>query len=434
MEGEDGVVFNFKKALEDFKENVENLSNKKIRISSIQKISLIKKEDCKELFEDIKTTLTENNFVLVTPLKKRPLSQEDLVSWIEFEEREGKVEINLNQERVFAYLEKIAPEIETKTIEPKFKMDGERVVEFIPSRKGLTIDKENTFLKIKEAILNEEEKIDLVLKETEPTTKIEDINNLGIKELVGHGESNFAGSPANRRYNIKIGARNINGLLIKPDEEFSLVKALGRTDETTGFLPELVIKGNRTIKEFGGGLCQLGTTAFRVALDAGLPITERTPHTFWVRYYEPAGMDATIYNPRPDFRFINDTGNYLLLITKIQGDKLIFELYGTSDGRKVEMTKPAIYNIVSPAPKKIIYTDELPAGQEEKIESAVPGADTEFKRTITFPNGTKREEVWRSHYVAWSEIWLVGGKPPEEENGGIEESTTSTTNTTSSAP
>jgi len=441
-EAEDGIILNFEKALKNFKENIADLSNKEIQISSFKEISSIKKKDCEELFEDIKTTLTENNFILTDSLKKKPLSREDLISWIEFEEREGKVEINLNQERVFAYLEKIASEIETKTIEPKFKMDGEQVVEFIPPQKGLTIDKENTFLKIEEAILNKEvrpksdsdlgsESIEIVLKGIEPITKIENINNLGIKEIVGRGESNFAGSSSNRRYNIKVGAGRINGLLIKPDEEFSLVKALGRTDETTGFLPELVIKGNRTIKEFGGGLCQLGTTAFRVALDAGLPITERTPHTFWVRYYEPAGMDATIYNPRPDFRFINDTGNYLLLITKIQGDKLIFELYGTSDGRQVEMTKPAIYNIVSPPAKKIIYMEELPIGQEKKVESAVPGADTEFKRTVTFPNGTKREEVWRSHYVAWSEMWLVGGKPPKKENGGVkEENTTSTTSTT----
>jgi len=95
------------------------------------------------------------------------------------------------------------------------------------------------------------------------------------------------------------------------------------------------------------------------------------------------------------------------------------------------MTKPAIYNIVSPPAKKIIYMEELPIGQEKKVESAVPGADTEFKRTVTFPNGTKREEVWRSHYVAWSEMWLVGGKPPKKENGGVkEENTTSTTSTT----
>ena len=108
-----------------------------------------------------------------------------------------------------------------------------------------------------------------------------------------------------------------------------MLKVLIPFTEKAGWLPELVIKGNKTVPELGGGLCQIGTTLFRAILASGLPITERQSHSYRVRYYEPAGADATIYEPRPDFRFVNDTGNYLLINGYVEGDEVTFEVWGT---------------------------------------------------------------------------------------------------------
>ena len=81
-----------------------------------------------------------------------------------------------------------------------------------------------------------------------------------------------------------------------------------------GYLPELVIKGDEIKPEIAGGLCQVGTTMFRAAMNSGLKITERQNHSLVVSYYNDLsngnpGTDATIYDPHPDFRFLNDTGN-----------------------------------------------------------------------------------------------------------------------------
>jgi vancomycin resistance protein YoaR len=109
-----------------------------------------------------------------------------------------------------------------------------------------------------------------------------------------------------------------------------------------GFLPELVIKKGKTVPEYGGGLCQVSTTMFRAAVNAGLKITERQPHSFPVQYYNPQGFDATVYDPRPDLRFINNTPNHLLIEAIVDGNWLIFNFYGTDDGRKVEIKGPYI--------------------------------------------------------------------------------------------
>ncbi len=180
---------------------------------------------------------------------------------------------------------------------------------------------------------------------TEPDVKgIADIEELRITTLLARGESDFAGSPSNRRFNIDIGTSRYHGVLIKPGDEFSFNDLLGPVDGAHGFKQELVIKANLTVPEFGGGLCQVSTTAFRAALRSGLPITERRNHSYAVRYYGTPGFDATIYPGNTDLRFTNDTPGYLLVQARVEGTKLVFEFWGTDDGRQVEIAGPSPYD------------------------------------------------------------------------------------------
>ena len=215
-----------------------------------------------------------------------------------------------------------------------------------------------------------------------------------------------------------------------------MLKVLIPFTEKAGWLPELVIKGNKTVPELGGGLCQIGTTLFRAILASGLPITERQSHSYRVRYYEPAGADATIYEPRPDFRFVNDTGNYLLINGYVEGDEVTFEVWGTKDGRTTLFTGrnetssifkllPKIFNITPPPPKKIVETLDLAPGKTKCTETAHAGADAEFTYSVTYANGTVKKETYRSHYRPWQAVCLVGveklTEPPVEEGTGPSE-------------
>lgn len=236
---------------------------------------------------------------------------------------------------------------------------------------------------------------------------------LGIKELIATGSSDFSYSPANRIHNISVGAENFNGMVLAPGEEFSFTTLLGSVDAASGYLPELVIAGNETKPEYGGGLCQVSTTMYRTALDAGFPITARTPHRYRVSYYEPAGQDATVYIPNPDLRFVNDTKHYVLIEAVISGAILTFNFYGTNDGRQVEVTEPVIFNITSPPAPEYIYTNSLAPGQKVQVDSAHYGADSIFYRYITNANGETKEEEIFSRYQAWAAKYKVGEGEPE---------------------
>jgi vancomycin resistance protein YoaR len=98
--------------------------------------------------------------------------------------------------------------------------------------------------------------------------------------------------------------------VIAPGEEFSFNRYLGTISETDGYEVGLIIFGGRTIEGVGGGICQVSTTMFQTAFYAGFPVTERWEHGYMVGYYgdgEGQGMDATVYSPIVDLKFINNT-------------------------------------------------------------------------------------------------------------------------------
>lgn len=309
---------------------------------------------------------------------------------------------------------KLQGQINLEAQDSRFKIENGRVVEFRQGKQGKQFDTAATLANLNEKLINDKQKVAAaVVKIQKPVSASDSAQSLGITELVATGKTNFAGSPKNRRLNIANAVRLLNGLIIKPGQEFSLVSALAPIETSNGYLPELVIKGNRTIPEVGGGLCQVGTTMFRLALNSGLPILERRNHSYRVSYYEPpVGMDATIYDPKPDFRIRNDYATALLLQTRVEGNNLIFDFYGTKDGRKVILTKPKLFNVTKPPAAKYIKTTELKPGEKKRLEHAHNGGEATFTYSV-IKDGKTAPQTFNSKYRAWQEVWLVGATAEE---------------------
>ncbi len=241
------------------------------------------------------------------------------------------------------YLDTLSGEIEKN---PKNAIFGENdkheIILVEPSESGSELDKPGAILSIRDAIESGLERAILPVRTSEPEIADGDSDRLGIRELIAEGTTDFTGSTETRIHNIRRALEQYQGLLIAPGEEFSFVERLGDVDGEHGYLPELVIKHDRTEPDFGGGICQVSSTLFRAAINAGLKITARKNHAYPVHYYEPYGMDATVYVPEPDLRFMNNTPGYLLVQSEIVGKRLSFRLYGTNDGRSIEIDGPHI--------------------------------------------------------------------------------------------
>lgn len=354
------------------------------------------------------------------PIKIRGGDQEwiitmtELAEWVYGIKIDNAVTVSLDQNRIITWLNTSVKGIERSATDAVFELAPEenRVARFSSGVSGLFVPREENAARIAQAILETTKtSLELVVKETPPQITPNGSELYGIQELVGRGTTSFKGSPPNRVKNIKRGAVLLNGILIAPGEEFSLLDRLRPFTLKNGYLPELVIKAaeSRTTPEIGGGLCQIGTTMFRAVLNAGLPITERRSHSYRVSYYEPpVGMDATIYDPAPDFKFINDTGNWLLLITEVTGTNLTFDLWGTKDGRTAISSPPEISNIRKPPEKKMIETLDLPPGKIKCTEKAHVGSDARFTYTVTYADGRVETKEFFSRYRPWQEICLVG--------------------------
>lgn len=338
------------------------------------------------------------------------VAKADWVNWLQINPHNDPP-LAINKEAVNQYFKKnIYDQVEQKAEPANIELSStSRATKFSPGLDGWQVNLDQTIKNIQETWLNQgSSTIPISLDLLPAATFNQTLKNLGITQLLGVGQSNFKGSPSNRRHNIANGAAALRGLIIKPNEEFSLIENLLPVNASSGYLQELVIKGDKTIPEYGGGLCQVGTTLFRATIAAGLPVLERRNHSYRVVYYEPAGTDATIYDPKPDYRFKNDTAGNILIWTSIKGDNAYFEFWGTTDGRIASQTTPYVYNITSPGPSKLIVTPNLKPGEKKCTEKAHAGADAKFTYTITYANGSTTKQTFSSHYIPWPEVCLIG--------------------------
>lgn len=184
-------------------------------------------------------------------------------------------------------------------------------------------------------------------------------NEFNISDVLATGVTDFFGSPQNRKFNIGHAAKNFQNLVLHPGERFSFIKQMGRVDSTTGYLKELVIvNGDSTEPQYGGGICQVSSTLFRTVFFAGLDIVNRVNHSFEVQYYRPVGLDATIFDPAPDLIFKNDTENLILVqnYVDIKRTKLYFKIFGKKDGRKASFEGPVYDGLVGEKQEHYRYT------------------------------------------------------------------------------
>ncbi len=407
-----GQTFDYKQALNITEQQIKNLFSEDIKLDIVEDQPNITAQVIKSTEAEILNIAQRGDLYLTFNELDWNVANDIWRNWLTIKTDLQGYRVGFDQDLVEAYLVEagIKDEVAIPMQDAKFQLSNGRVTEFINSQEGREIDWGKTMGLLDLVINNSGElEIAIAVNTAEPKVYNQDVNDLGIVELLGTGESDFRGSPVNRVHNIGIGADTLNGVLIKPGEEFSLLAALGEIDGEHGYRQELVIKGDQTIPEYGGGLCQIGTTVFRGAIASGMPITARRNHSYRVFYYEPAGTDATIYNPWPDFKFVNDTDYHILIQTRIEGTKLYFDYWGTSDERIVQITEPVIYNIVAPPVKKIIKTLELAPGQVKCTESAHNGADAKFDYSVQYPDEEEPlETTFYSHYIPWQEVCLLG--------------------------
>ncbi|MFA5947498.1 MAG: VanW family protein [Candidatus Gracilibacteria bacterium] len=440
-EEKNGLILNKKELIENITNNASKLKNEKIKITVLNIKPEFNKEFLNSKINEIKEKLSAK-ITLQDPIYSEgwTIKAINYKDWISFEEQqeiliagqkikgnyaidyeacqiphENFIEIKINKEKLNKYIDENLSKWLDRPAENVniYKNNEGKIIIEGQGANGLKIQRTILKSSIENAINYKISKLKIPVLTINPTVTIsQELQDLGIKENISIGHTSYYGSPANRIHNIKTASNVFNGTIIATDETFSFNKTLGRVDETTGYKKELVIKPEGTIPDFGGGVCQVSTTMYRTALFAGLPITERWPHTYAVSYYSQIlghGLDATIFLGGPDLKFKNDTGNDVLIQSYVKNDyELYIIFYGTSDGRKVEMKGPTISNHRNPPEPITEYSTAIKQGSSKVAEKAHPGFDALWYRYVTTKTGKIIEEKIETKYKAMPTKTVVG--------------------------
>lgn len=394
----------------------DNFSNQPIIFSINTYEPQVTEAKAKEIQAQANQILAAGDIVIKYEDEEFRADDDMIASFMRSKISEKDMQLAFNDDRIKLFVDSIAKSVDATPANAKISFKDGKMSILESSHDGKTLDSTAAMSDIKSHLLS---RISQTEKATEITLNVavqksevrdDNLSAMGINELIGTAMTDFKGSPSNRVHNITVGAAALNGVLLKSGDEFSTLAHLGAIDASTGYLPELVIKEDRTVPEFGGGLCQVSSTLFRAALQSGMKITERQAHKYRVSYYEPpVGMDATIYDPAPDFKFINNYSGYVLVQSKIEKTKITFEFYGTKDGRKVNVSDPVLYDFTDPDPPSYTETDTLAVGQTKLQEKAHQGVSAKFDYRVEASNGdVLQTKTFTSKYVPWQEKWLVG--------------------------
>jgi vancomycin resistance protein YoaR len=239
---------------------------------------------------------------------------------------------------------------------------------------------------------------------------------MGITTRVSRYETIYGGD-SNRIHNVQLVARLVDHKLIAPGSTFSFNRATGARTADKGFVEAPVIINGELSTGLGGGVCQVSTTVFNAAYEAGLKITSRTNHALYISHY-PQGRDATVNYPDVDLQFVNDTDHWLLLRTFVGSSSLVVDLYGAPLHRRVESeTSPLV--TTGGAPVKRIPDPNLYVGVNVVDESGSPSSSTSVRRKVYSSSGALLyDNTWYSSYRGEVRVVRVGTKPRPQKKIG----------------
>jgi vancomycin resistance protein YoaR len=324
--------------------------------------------------------------------------------------RDGSTRVRIAGPGAERYFDLLRKSVDRPAQDASFAIGAGNSVSVVPARSGLVLDERATGRSIVAAGLSSTDRVARVaVRSDAPTVSTREARGMGITGLVGAYETIYGGEE-NRLHNVRLVARLIDGKLIAPGATFSFNGTTGERGEDKGFREAPVIINGELQTGIGGGVCQVSTTVFNAAYEAGLPITARTNHALYISHY-PQGRDATVNYPDTDLKFRNDTPHWLLLRTFVGSSSLTVALYGAPQNRRVE-SEVAPLVVRGPTPVKRVSDASLFVGQTSLEESGSPSRSTSVQRKVFSAEGELLyEDKWSSWYRGEYRVIRVGTKP-----------------------
>lgn len=228
--------------------------------------------------------------------------------------------------------------------------------------------------------------------------------SLGIEDIshvMGHYKTLFPATDRDRNFNLKLAASKINGVVLRPGEEWSFNTQVGERSQKNGYKVAHVITAGEMVDGLAGGTCQISTTVFGAAFFAGLEVVKTQNHSR-PSAYTPLGFDATVVWPSVD------------LVLKNPYDFPVAVRYVVANGEaKVEILgKERPYD-------KVVFereiTEESPYPTEERLDEEIKeGEVTTDQEGFNGYKIDRFRRFYKKGKLVKSNKWVVTYKPVTE--------------------
>ncbi|GMR64237.1 VanW family protein [Bacillus cereus] len=333
--------------------SLDGKNKKDIQAIINQKITELDQKSLTYIFQNDKQTYTWKDLGI-------NYKEKDIIDKI-FKEQEGNA---MNRYKMRKQAEngelkrdyKLTPQLNTTTYESFMKdkynetlknpVNAELSIEgatvnISQSQNGEKIDKGKLTDLTKQAITSGTSDVTLPVTLLKPERSTEDIQKMGIKEVIAEYSTPMAGRNGNQSFNVNKSANTLSGVIVAPDETFSFNGRVGVTDAAHGYKSAAVYSQGKVIQSAGGGVCQVSSTLYSAALRADLGIVSRSNHSMPVNYL-PLGQDAAVADYGPDLKFKNNTGNHIYIQAFSNGGSITTRIFGTNTGKNVEVSSQVV--------------------------------------------------------------------------------------------
>ena len=205
--------------------------------------------------------------------------------------------------------------------------------------------------------------VKLILTEPEMTT--EGLKEILFRDVLGQSDT-YVGGIANRVSNVRVMANAVNEMVLLPGESFSYLAIMNA--QRSQLLNAPVYVRGETVDDLGGGICQVSSMIYYAVFHADLKVIQRAQHAYVVGYIRD-GLDATVFNPAPDFKFENDTEYPIKIVSVMSGRNLSISILGTKTNDWVVSFERA-YSDQNPFETIYEFSEAVPIGT---VEEAVDG-------------------------------------------------------------
>lgn len=328
--------------------------------------------------------------------RRLELAPAELAPLLESSARAGELQLAFNPVRFAAWLDTQRPSLEAPARDARFEVSAADEVHVLPSEPGVRLDNDKVASALFAAAQSDAHRGELPLSfQPQPARSTEEAQKLGIRKFVGSFTTRHPCCQP-RVENIHRVATLLDGLVVDPGQTVSVNAIVGPRTQKNGFVLAPSIEDGEMVDTVGGGVSQFATTFFNALFRAGYDIIERKPHTYWFPRY-PMGIEATLSWPHPDIVFKNDSEAGLLVKTSFTDKSITVKLYGDTGGRRVRFDVSDRRDIIQPT-VELLPNRAVPSDEEEVKEGGMIGWSVIVSRTVTFADGTKKDEKRKVTY------------------------------------